>query len=212
MTSACVTTAAVILAGGRATRMGGGDKCRLVVDGRPIIDRIRAVILPQVAALALNANGDPARFDDLALPVLPDPVPGQPGPLAGVLAGLDWAAAAGHAWLLTVPGDTPFLPPDLFTRLHAARGARCYACAQSGDHLHPIVALWPTGCRDELRAALQDGLRKVRAFADQAFPSQAVAQWPAAPADPFRNLNNPADLLSVSPLEQRLQEPVDRAP
>ncbi|MGI4950444.1 MAG: molybdenum cofactor guanylyltransferase MobA [Janthinobacterium lividum] len=207
-----MTTAGVILAGGRATRMGGGDKCRLVVDGRPIIDRIRAVILPQVAALALNANGDPARFDDLALPVLPDPLPGQPGPLAGILAGLDWAAAAGHAWLLSVPGDTPFLPPDLVARLHAARGTQRYACAQSGDQLHPIVALWSTGCRDALRTALHDGLRKVQTFTRQTFASQAVAHWPAAPADPFRNLNSPADLLSVSPLDQRLQEPVDRAP
>ena len=180
-------TVAVILAGGRASRMGGIDKCRLVVDGRPVIERIRAALAP--LPTALNANGDPARFADLGLPVLADSLPGHPGPLAGILAGLDWAAARGAGWLLTVPGDTPFLPPDLAARLHQARGTGDYACAASDGRNHPIVALWPTHCRAALRQALHGGLRKVAAFAPQ-----PVATWPTDPVDPFTNLNTPADL------------------
>ena len=183
-------TAGVVLAGGRAARMGGGDKCRIVVGGVPVITRIRAAIGPQVAALALGANGNPARFGDLGLPVLPDSMPGQPGPLAGVLAGLDWAAGLDLPWLLSVPGDAPFLPEDLVARLHQARGDGDYACAASaGPVLHPVVALWPVSCRGPMRAALAAGLRKVRGFA-----VQAVAAWPAGAVDPFTNLNAPGDV------------------
>ncbi len=183
-------TAAVILAGGRATRMGGGDKCRILVDGQAVVARIIRAIGPGAAALALNANGDPARFADLGLPVLPDPVPGQPGPLAGVLAGLDWAAGLRLDWLLTVPGDAPFLPDDLLERLHAVRSPAGLACASSGGQVHPVSALWPVGGRGALRTALAAGMHKVRAFTGPV----PTATWSTRPVDPFANLNSPADL------------------
>ena len=185
-------TAAIILAGGLARRMGGGDKCRQIVAGQTIIARTIASIAPQAAALAINANGDPARFADLGCPVIADSVPGHPGPLAGILAGLDWAAAAGHEWLLSVPGDCPFLPPDLAARLHQARGDATFAVAASGGWTHPVIALWPTSCRGELRQALLDGERKIDAYT--ARHPIAQAEWPTAPYDPFLNVNTPEDL------------------
>ena len=157
-------TAIVILAGGRASRMGGIDKCRLPIGGATILHRTLAVLRPQSPDLALSANGDPTRFADLALPILTDTVPGHQGPLAGILAGLDWAATLGLHWLISTPADCPFLPPDLALRLHQGRGARPYACAASGTRTHPAIALWPTGCRAALRDALLAGHRKVAAF------------------------------------------------
>src|SRR5580704_13357951 len=131
----------VVLAGGLARRMGGGDKARLRIGGRTIIERVLARLEPQCAALIINANGDPARFADTGLAVVPDSVPDFAGPLAGILAGLDWAAANApqYRWLLSVPGDCPFLPRDLATRLHAARiaAATPLACARSGNWRHP---------------------------------------------------------------------------
>lgn len=185
--------AAIILAGGRARRMGGGDKLLLRVGGRTVLERTRAVLagLP----LALSANGDPARFGPSGLPVLADGVPGQPGPLAGLLAGLDWAAALGAARLLSVPGDCPFLPPDLVARLAARPGL---VLAASGGRLHPVVGLWPVGLRCGLRGALAAGEARVAAFAAR-HPMQ-VAEWPAGPPDPFLNLNRPEDLAMARAL------------
>lgn len=189
------STAAIILAGGLARRMGGGDKCRQAVRGQTILARTVATVAAQASALALNANGDPARFADTGLPILPDPVPGHPGPLAGILAGLDWAAAGGHGWLLSVPGDCPFLPPNLLARLHGARADAAIAVAASGGHLHPVIAVWPTTCRDDLRHALLDGHRKVGAFMAR-YPT-ATAEWPTIPFDPFLNVNTSADLTEA---------------
>lgn len=189
-------TAAIILAGGLARRMGGGDKCRQLVAGQTIIARTIATIAPQVAALAINANGDPARFADLGHPVIPDSLPDHPGPLAGILAGLDWAAAAGHNWLLSVPGDCPFLPHDLAARLHEARGSATFAVAASAGWTHPVVALWPITCRDELREALVAGERKIDAYT--ARHSVARAEWPTTPFDPFLNVNTPEDLARAN--------------
>ncbi len=186
-------TVAVILAGGLARRMGGGDKCRLVVGGRTVLARTIATLAPQVTHLAINANGDPARFADTGLPVLPDPVPGHPGPLAGILAGLDWAAARGAHWLLSAPGDCPFLPEDLVARLHAARGDAPYTVAASGGWTHPVIALWPTTCRDALHAALLAGQRKIDAFTGPT----PTAEWVTNPHDPFLNLNTPEDLAAA---------------
>ena len=188
-----MTTAAVILAGGLARRMGGGDKSRQSVGGRSILARTVDCLAPQVTRLAINANGDPARFADLGLPVLPDPLPGNPGPLAGVLAGLDWAAAGGQDWLVSVSGDCPFLPHDLVTRLNEARGAAAMAVAASGGRTHPVIALWPVGCRDDLRDFLLAGERKVGAFAVRLRPG--CAEWPVQPFDPFFNVNSPEDLV-----------------
>ncbi len=190
-----MTTAAVILAGGLARRMGGGDKSRLLVGGRSILARTVDCLRPQVDRIAINANGDPARFADFELPVLPDTLPGNPGPLAGVLAGLDWAAAEGQAWLVSVSGDCPFLPGDLVARLHGARGTGRMAVAASAGRTHPVIALWPVDCRDELREFLSAGERKVGAFTARL--RGGVAEWPVTQIDPFFNVNSPEDLATA---------------
>jgi molybdopterin-guanine dinucleotide biosynthesis protein A len=186
----------VVLAGGLARRMGGGDKARLRIGGRTILERVLARLKPQCAALILNANGDPARFADTGLAVIPDSVPGFAGPLAGILAGLDWAAreAPDVADIVTVPGDCPFLPEDLVARLSAARSreAAPLACARSGEWRHPVVGLWPVVLHGDLRHALvAEGLRKIEAWT--ARHGVAVADWPAVPVDPFFNINTPDD-------------------
>src|ERR1700738_2279091 len=157
----------VVLAGGLARRMGGGDKARLQIAGRTILERVLARMQPQCSALILNANGDTGRFADTRLAVVPDSVPDFAGPLAGILAGLDWAAteATDVADIVTVPGDCPFLPEALVARV---------ACR--GDRRHALVA---------------EGLRKIEAWT--ARHGVAVADWPAAPIDPFFNINTPDD-------------------
>jgi molybdopterin-guanine dinucleotide biosynthesis protein A len=148
------------------------------------------VAKPDHAAIALSANGDPARFDT-PLPILPDLIPGQ-GPLGGVLAGLEWAASLGATWLLTVPGDTPLIPAGLAASLFPGSSV-----AASGGRRHHLVALWPVGCAPSLRAWLQQpGSRSVRAFA------ATLAMRPVAfPGDLFANVNTPADLAA---LERRI--------
>jgi molybdopterin-guanine dinucleotide biosynthesis protein A len=192
--------AGVILAGGRATRMGGGDKGLLTLAGRPILARVVDRLRPQVDLLALNANGDPARFASFGLPVLPDTVPGHPGPLAGVLAAMDWAAAQGATSVVTAAADTPFFPADLVARLAAAGPfAMAATPADAGPERHPTFALWPTHLRDDLRAALAAGLRKVIAFTD---PSGcATVLFPDGQA--FFNVNTPEDLARAEALAAR---------
>lgn len=182
--------AAVILAGGRATRMGGGDKPLLRLHGQPILSHVIARIAPQVEALAISANGDPARFAAQGLPVLADPLPGFPGPLAGILAGMDWAAGLGIGRLLSVPGDTPFLPRDLVARMQQAP----FPMAASEGRTHPVVAIWPVALRDRLRQALIDGERRVGRFA-AACGAERV-DFADAP-DPFFNINTPEDLAAA---------------
>lgn len=195
-------TLGLVLAGGRAQRLGGGDKGFLAVGGRPILARVVARLSP-CAAVVLNANGDPARFAGLGLPVVADTVPGFAGPLAGVLAGLDWAAAhrPAIAHVVTAPADAPFLPADLVARLHAAARAAGMpiACAASGGRRHPVVALWPVTLREALRCALvAEGLHKVGAVLDR--HGAATADWPATPVDPFLNVNTPEDLVEAERL------------
>ena len=191
--------AGVILAGGRALRMGGGDKALLPLAGRPILAHVVARLAPQVDVLALNANGDPARFAAFGLPVLPDPLPDHPGPLAGLLAGLDWAAAVGADTLVTTPVDTPFLPTDLVAALCAAAArdglpsAAAVTPGPTGPERHPLSALWPVAARAPLRAALAAGTRRVRDFAD----TLGCADAGMAAADAFRNLNTRADLAEA---------------
>jgi molybdopterin-guanine dinucleotide biosynthesis protein A len=200
-------TLGLVLAGGLARRMGGGDKPLRLLGGRALLDHVLARITPQVAVVALNANGDPARFAAYGLPIIPDPLPDYPGPLVGVLAGLDWAAAnrPDLAWVASVPGDCPFIPSDFVARLHAAReaaGVRM-AAASSGGQSHPPAALWPVALRGELRAALLAGERKIDRWT--ARYGCADAPWPATPYDPFFNANAPEDLalaeeiLQISP-------------
>ena len=190
--------AALILAGGLARRMGGGDKALLLVGGHTILARTLATLAPHAAATALSANDDPARFAPYGLPVLPDTMEENPGPLAGVLAGMAWAAGLGLPWLLTVPGDCPLLPPDLLPRLHAARTASGIAVASSGGRTHNTTALWPTALHGPLHTALLAGNRKVGGF--QAAHGTIEIDWPDTPFDPFLNVNTPADLVAANGL------------
>lgn len=193
-------TAAVILAGGLSRRMGGGDKCLLPLAGRALLDHVIARLSPQAFPLALNANGDPGRFAHVGLPVLADTVEGYAGPLAGILAGMIWAERdAGAACVVTVAGDTPFLPADLVSRLTEtfAKDPRKVAVAASGGRLHPTFACWPVALRGRLQAFLDKSeTLRVTAFLD-ATGFQAVDFSIEDGADPFFNINTPADLESA---------------
>ncbi len=188
----------IILAGGLATRMGGGDKCLLPLGDARVLDHVIDRIAPQVAELALNANGDAIRFADTLQMVLPDTIPGFAGPLAGVLAGLDWAAEQGASHVVSVAADTPFFPRDLVVRLQRAVDADHPIALAATPHpdrgktRHPTFGLWPVALRDDLRQALQDGLRKVVLWTDR--HGTATVIFDAGPSDPFFNINTPADL------------------
>jgi molybdenum cofactor guanylyltransferase len=193
----------LVLAGGLARRMGGGDKARIRVGGATILERVLARMKPQCTELILNANGDPARFADSGLTVVPDSVPDFAGPLAGILAGLDWAATNRPEIVdvASVPGDCPFLPHDLVARLDAARAAagKPLACARSGDWRHPVVGLWPVALREDLRHALVvEDLHKIEIWT--ARHGIAVADWPVLPVDPFFNVNTPEDAAAAERL------------
>ena len=194
-------TLGLLLAGGLARRMGGGDKPMAQVGGAPILRRVIDATAPQCAGLLLNVNGDASRFDAFGLPVAADDVPGFAGPLAGVLAGLDWCAAhrPDVAWIVSVAADSPFLPRDLVARLHRARrdeNARL-ACAASGGHTHPVIGLWPVVLRGDLRHALVvEDIRKIDRFTAR-YPI-ATVEWDAAPVDPFFNANTPDELAQAN--------------
>jgi molybdenum cofactor guanylyltransferase len=196
----------VLLAGGLARRMGGGDKPMRMIGARTILDRVIARLTPQCSALILNANGDPARFAAFGLPVVADSVADFPGPLAGILAGLDWVAAnrPDAAWMLSAAGDCPFLPRDLVARLSAARateGAEL-AVAASGGQSHPVIGLWKVTLREELRQALTvEDIRKIDRFT--ARYRLSTASWPTSPLDPFFNANTAEDLTEAERLAAR---------
>ena len=196
-------TLGLILAGGLARRMGGGDKPLTRVAGKTILSRVIERMTPQCQRLILNANGDPARFADTGLPVIPDDVPDFAGPLAGILAGLDWAAAHAPeiAYVASVPGDCPFLPRNVVARLHQARtdSGQPLACARSGEWRHPVVGVWPVALRSDLRHALtKEDLRKIEIWT--ARHGVALADWPAEPVDPFFNVNTPEDAAAAEHL------------
>jgi molybdenum cofactor guanylyltransferase len=195
-------TLAVVLAGGLARRMGGGDKPLRELGGRPLLDHVLERLRPQVPALLLNANGDPARFSGFGLPVAADGLPDYPGPLAGILAGLDWAVEQRPdlPWMVSVPGDSPFIPGNLVERLHAAReeAGVPLACAASGGRTHPPVGLWPVSLRGALREALLAGERKIDRWT--ARHGIALAGWPVEPVDPFFNANTPEDIAEAERL------------
>jgi molybdenum cofactor guanylyltransferase len=193
----------LLLAGGQSRRMGGGDKTLRVLDGVSLLERVIERLKPQVDALVLNANGDPARFAEFALPVVADSVPGFAGPLAGVLAGLDWAAVhrPDATFIASVATDAPFLPADLVARLTAARQAAeaDLACASSAGRAHPVFGLWPLRLREDLRRAIvDDGIRKV----DEWTARHRLVTVPFAdrPIDPFFNANRPEDLQAAAAL------------
>jgi molybdopterin-guanine dinucleotide biosynthesis protein A len=190
-------TFGLVLAGGLARRMGGGDKALIRIGNETILQRALARLAPQVSGVVLNVNGDPARFAPFGLPVAADSVPDFAGPLAGILAGLDWIAAnrPGAEWVVSVPGDCPFLPRDLVVRLHAARieANTPLGCAKSGDWRHPVVGLWAVALREDLRHAIVvDDLRKIEVWTSR--HGVALAEWPTEPVDPFFNVNTPEDV------------------
>jgi molybdenum cofactor guanylyltransferase len=193
----CVGVCGLLLAGGLSRRMGGGDKALREIGGKPILDRVIERMRPQVSALALNANGDPARFAAYGLPVVADSIADFAGPLAGVLAGLDWAAAnrPDCTMVASVPTDAPFLPEDLVARLAAGLGAAGadLACAASGGQAHPVIGLWPVRLRGDLHRALVDeGIRKVDLWTGRY--RLATVEFPIGRIDPFFNANRPDDL------------------
>ncbi len=206
-------TLGVILAGGLATRMGGGDKGLLQVQGQSLMSHVIERLSPQVADIALNANGDAARFVELGLPVIADSIDGFAGPLAGVLAGLDWAAEQGAEAIVTAAADTPFFPTDLVARLTAASEGQAHPLVlattpRTGEELksggrskvnrHPTFGLWPVALRDDLRSALEGGLRKVVLWTDRHEGREALFE--AEPFDPFFNVNTPEDLQRAEAL------------
>jgi molybdenum cofactor guanylyltransferase len=197
----------VLLAGGQARRMGGGDKCLRELGGRPILERVIARARPQARAraLILNANGDPARFAAFGLPVAADAIEGFAGPLAGVLTGMEWARANRPElpWIATIATDTPFFPPDLVARMLDAIGheGADLACAASGGRTHPVFGLWPVRLAPDLRRAmLEEDVRKVDAWTARYRLVQV--SFPIEPFDPFFNTNRPEDLAEAERLLQ----------
>jgi molybdenum cofactor guanylyltransferase len=195
--------AGLVLAGGRSRRMGGGDKALRRLGERTLLGHVIERLRPQVVALVINANGDPARFAGFGLPVVADGVGDFAGPLAGVLAGLDWAAAnhPNLSHVASVATDAPFLPLDLVGRLVAAlgEGKADLACAASGGRAHPVVGLWPVRLKEDLRGAVTgEGIRKVDLWT--ARHKLVTVPFADRPIDPFFNVNRPADLDAAAAL------------
>lgn len=196
----------VVLAGGLARRMGGADKPLLSLGGRTLLGRVIERLRPQCAEVIINSNGSQDRVPDASLPIVPDTIPDFPGPLAGVLAAMEWAATYRPAlrWVASVPCDTPFLPHDLVKRLQEAQGesGKPIACAASGGRTHHAVALWPTELRRDLRAALlQNGAQSIRKWA--ASHGVVHASWPSSPLDPFFNINTLEDLAGAEAMVEQ---------
>jgi molybdenum cofactor guanylyltransferase len=203
VTSEATPILGLLLAGGLARRMGGGDKPMRQIGGRTILERVIARLKPQCDGLVLNANGDLARFARFGLPVIPDSVENYPGPLAGILAGLDWAAVSRPDvdWVVSAAADCPFLPRDLVSRLHRARtdnGAEL-AVAASGAQTHPVIGLWSVALREQLRHALvAEDIRKIDRWT--ARYTLATVTWPDEPLDPFFNANTLDDIAEAERL------------
>lgn len=202
MSESYPSTGGVVLAGGLARRMGGGDKALVELAGRPLLDHVLARLGPQVDRLLLNVNGDPARFAAWPLPYAPDPIPGHPGPLVGVLAGMDFFAAQGVPWIVTVAADTPFIPTDLVAKLHEARGEHPIAVACTGQRTQPTIALYATRLADDLRASLLAGERKIDRWT--ARHGEGRASWMDWPVDPFFNVNTKEDLAAAEAMAGRM--------
>jgi molybdopterin-guanine dinucleotide biosynthesis protein A len=209
--SAAAPVIGLLLAGGRARRMGGGDKCLLTLHERPLLAHVIDRLGPQVSALVINANGDPARFSEFGLPVVRDPVEGFAGPLAGVLAGMLWARAnrPDAEWVVTAATDTPFFPADLVARLLAATAEKypAIALSASGGRQHPVFGLWPTALAGDLDDALRRGTRKVLDWTAKhptfsvEFETISVA---GETVDPFFNANRPEDLAKAEVLWEQI--------
>jgi molybdenum cofactor guanylyltransferase len=205
VTTEIPATPGVLLAGGLARRMGGGDKPMRQIAGRTILARVIARLKPQCDGLILNANGDPARFAAFGLPVIPDSVADFPGPLAGILAALDWAATnrPGISWVLSAAADCPFLPRDLVGRLHRGRADENaqLAVAASDGQSHPVIGLWSVGLREDLRHALVvEDVRKIDRWT--ARYRLATVTWPVDDLDPFFNANTVDDIAAAERLAE----------
>jgi molybdopterin-guanine dinucleotide biosynthesis protein A len=196
----------IVLAGGKSSRMGGDDKCLKLLGGKPILAHVIDRLAPQVAEMAINANGDPARFASFGLPVLADRVTGYAGPFAGVHAGLAWAQRTHpqFRYAVTVAADTPFVPKDLVRRFLAELpDATRPLVARSAAGVHPVIGLWPVSLAPALEAALKQGLRKAGDFAKQqeaievSFPPLSLGR---TTVDPFFNINRPEDLAAADSL------------
>ncbi|MGH1419679.1 MAG: molybdenum cofactor guanylyltransferase MobA [Hyphomicrobiaceae bacterium] len=204
----------ILLAGGQSRRMGGGDKGLIDIAGKPMLQHIADRLACQVGQLAINANGPAGRFANFNLPVFPDTLPDNPGPLAGVLAGLRWAGmhAPSASHILTAPTDTPLLPIDLAERLQSTlveNGENTIALAKSDGGRQPVIGLWPVVLADDLEAALLDGVRKVLAWTDR--HGTAFAHFPnievgGANVDPFFNANTPEELEDARRIVKVLDE------
>lgn len=188
----------VILAGGLSQRMGGGDKGLLTLGDKPLLNHVIERLEPQVDHIVLNANGDTARFSDTKLPVIEDSIDGFLGPLAGVLAGMDYAASKGKGLIVTVAADTPFFPDDLVTTLQASNTHLAMACSSNGRH--PTFGLWDVALRDDLRDALNDGLRKVVQWTSK--HGCVNVEFNDDPFDPFFNINTPEDMAQATRMMQ----------
>ena len=191
----------LLLAGGLSRRMGGGDKCLRLLAGRPLLSHVISRLRPQVHHLVLNANGDPSRFAGYGLPIVADSVPNFAGPLAGILAGLEWAARElpDCPFIVSSPTDAPFLPIDLVAKLLAARESADIVLAASNGRTHPVVGLWRVKLAGDLRRALvEEGLRKVDLWT--ARYRVAVVSFPTARVDGFFNANRPEDLVEAERL------------
>lgn len=202
----CDSVVGILLAGGRSSRMGGGDKCLRVIHGKPILARIIARLRPQVSDIIINANGDEARFAAFGLPVVADSIAGYAGPLAGVEAGLAWVKTnrPGVNYAVTVATDTPFFPEDLVEKLVAASDDESeLRVARSEVGMHPVIGLWPVALGDALKASLERGERKAGAWVkdhdaiEVFFPSLEVR---GRTLDPFFNINAPEDLAKAEAL------------
>lgn len=199
------SVAGVILAGGQSRRMGGGDKCLRPLGDRPILAQIIGRAAPQVGALVLNANGDPARFADYGLPVAADVIEGFAGPLAGILTGMDWVAARAPEakWMASFASDAPFFPQDMVAVMHRAaeREGSNLVCATSNGRSHPVFGLWSMALRDDLRkAVVEEGLRKVDLWTarHRLLPVEfASLETGQGRLDPFFNTNRPEDLVEA---------------
>src|SRR3989337_2801111 len=196
----------VLLAGGRSSRMGGGDKCLRLLGGKPILAHIIERLTPQVSDIVINANGDASRFARFGLPVVPDSVAGFAGPLAGIHAGLEWVKAnrPGVRYVVSVATDTPFLPLDLVQRFLAEQAQRpSLVVARSAEGTHPVVGLWPVALAGDIERSLQQGMRKVGGFTEQhgaVEVSFLAVDIGGRSIDPFFNINRPEDLAEAEAL------------
>ena len=198
--------AGILLAGGRSSRMGGGDKCLRLLGGKPILAHIIERLTPQVSDIIINANGEASRFARFGLPVVADSVAGFAGPLAGIHAGLEWVKASrpGIRYGVTIAADTPFFPLDLVQRFIAElKSGPALVVARSEEGAYPVVGLWPVALTGDIERSLQQGMRKVGGWTEQhgavevSFPPEEIG---GRPIDPFFNINRPEDLAEAEAL------------